>query len=115
MSDLKKIRDQLRIFAKAREWEQFHTPKNLTLALVGEVGELAEVLQWLNDKEIKKLMRQNPDKLADEMADVLLYLIRLADQLKIDLKVAANNKIKKNQIKYPVKKSKGKHAKYDNI
>lgn len=115
MSDLKKLRDQLRKFAKDRDWEQFHTPKNLTLALVGEVGELAEVLQWLSDKEIKKLIKTEPDKVADELADVLLYLIRLSDQLKIDLMSAAIKKIKKNELNYPVKKSKGKHAKYDTI
>lgn len=115
MSDLKKIRDELRKFAKARDWEQFHTPKNLTLALVGEVGELAEVLQWLSDKEIQKLMKDQPEKMADELADVLLYLIRLADQLKVDLKTAAIKKISKNHKKYPIKKSKGKHAKYHDI
>lgn len=115
MSDLKKIRDELRKFAKARDWEQFHTPKNLTLALVGEVGELAEVLQWLNDSEIEKLIKKNPDKIADELADVLLYLVRLADQMNIDLGKAAVKKIMKNQKKYPVNKSKGKHTKYDSI
>lgn len=115
MSDLKKIRDELRKFAKARDWEQFHTPKNLTLALVGEVGELAEVLQWLSDKEIKQLMKSDPQIVADELADVLLYLIRLADQLDINLKSAALKKLVKNKKKYPVKKSKGSHAKYDSI
>lgn len=115
MSDLKKLKNELRKFAQDRDWEQFHTPKNLILALVGEVGELAEVFQWLSDKEIKKLIKDDEEKVADELADVLLYLIRLSDQLNIDLAKAATKKIKKNQQKYPIKKSKGKHAKYDSI
>lgn len=115
MSDLKKLKDELRKFATDRDWEQFHTPKNLMLALVGEVGELAEALQWLSDKEIKKIIKNNPEKIADELADVLLYLIRLSDRLGIDLILASQEKIKKNHQKYPIKKSKGKHQKYDKL
>ena len=106
---------QLRTFAKERNWEQFHTAKNLVLALVGEVGELAEIYQWLTDDEAVQALK-HPEKkqhIEHELADVLLYLIRLADIQGIDLFAAASNKISINAVKYPIDQSFGHAQKLD--
>jgi NTP pyrophosphatase (non-canonical NTP hydrolase) len=116
MSNTNKLILELRQFAKERDWEQFHSPKNLVMALSGEVGELTEHFQWLteeasflnNDIETKS-------SVAEELADILLYLLRLSDKLDIDLMEAAKQKIKLNAEKYPVKLSKGNHLKYNQL
>jgi NTP pyrophosphatase (non-canonical NTP hydrolase) len=95
MSDLTDLRDRMRQFTDERGWAQFHDPKSLTLALVGEVGELAELLQWLPAESALDSLTQEPlaTRAAEEISDVLLYLVRLADVLKIDLPAAANRKL----------------------
>lgn len=103
---------KLREFAAVRDWEKFHTPKNLVMALSGEVGELNEVMQWLSDDQVKRLMIEDPLKITDEIADVFLYLLRLSDILNIDLIKASHSKIDQNAQKYPVEKSKGIAKKY---
>ena len=115
MSDLDRLREQLREFAAARDWDQFHSPKNLAMALSAEAGELLEIFQWLTEEQSR---RPGPDAHAaasDEVADVLLYLIRLADQLGIDPIAAANRKIVANAEKYPVDKARGTSKKYTEL
>jgi NTP pyrophosphatase (non-canonical NTP hydrolase) len=103
------LQGRLQKFTKDRNWEQFHSIRNLLLALVGEVGELSESVQWLGEID-QKFFKENPDKLKafeEELADVLIYLIRLADVSGINLLEAAEAKIQKNENRYTVEKSKG--------
>jgi NTP pyrophosphatase (non-canonical NTP hydrolase) len=98
------LTERQRDFVKARNWEPFHTPKNLVMALTGEVGELTELFQWLTPEQAQRA-GSDPElrpKVADELADVLLYLIRLADTLGVDLIEAANAKIDRNEHRFPV-------------
>lgn len=99
------LRDALREFADARDWNQFHSPKNLAMALSVEAAELLEHYQWSETAS-------DPAKVREELADVLLYLIRLADRLDIDLAAAARDKIALNARKYPAEKSRGSARKY---
>lgn len=106
------LRDSLRKFVSERDWDQFHSPKNLAMALSVEASELMEHFQWLTEDESRRLP---PEKLAavrDEMADVLVYLVRLADKLDVDLLEAAAQKIEKNALKYPAAKVRGSMKKY---
>jgi NTP pyrophosphatase (non-canonical NTP hydrolase) len=106
------LRDALRRFAAERDWDQFHSPKNLAAALTVEAAELLEHFQWLKDGTTAEL---GPEKLAEvreELADVLLYLIRLADKLDVDLVAAARDKLGKNALKYPAEKARGSSKKY---
>jgi len=115
--DLIELRDKLRSFASERDWEQFHTPKNLAMALSGEVGELNEIFQWLTDKQSSEIAN-DPTKLQhtrEEIADIQLYLIRLADKLNIDIAEAASEKIDINKSKYPIDKSHGSAKKYTEL
>jgi NTP pyrophosphatase (non-canonical NTP hydrolase) len=114
-SGLTELRDTLREFAAQRDWDQFHSPKNLASALSVEASELLEIFQWLTEDQSRHL---TPDQLADareEMADVLNYLVRLADKLDVDLLEAAREKIAKNAIKYPVEKARGSMKKYSKL
>jgi len=97
------IRDRLRRFAEARDWGPFHTPRNLALALCGEAGELAAELQWVADDHVAEHLR-DPEafaRLADEVADVAIYLVRLADVCGIDLQAAVHAKIDRNESRFP--------------
>jgi dCTP diphosphatase len=99
---LEELRIRLRSFARARDWEQFHTPKNLAMALAGEVGELLEIFQWLTPEQAVAVMDgERADDVRDELADVLIYLVRLADVLDVDLAEAATSKIERNETRYP--------------
>ncbi|KPA98910.1 nucleotide pyrophosphohydrolase [Pseudomonas asplenii] len=114
MDSLISLQKQLASFAAARDWDQFHTPKNLAMALSGEAGELLEHFQWLTAEQSERnaLPDATIHAIEEEMADVLLYLVRLADRLTIDLSAAANAKIQRNAQKYPVDKSRGNAVKY---
>ncbi len=112
MSVLNDLREQLRRFAKERDWEQYHSPKNLAMALVVEAGELVEQLQWLTEEQSQALTPVQHQAVAEEAADVLLYLIRFADRTGIDLERAARDKIGKNAQKYPADKVRGSARKY---
>lgn len=106
--DLSQLAGRLARFAADRDWEQFHSPKNLAMALIAEAAELVEHFQWLSQEQSR---RPDPDKLAEirlELADILIYLIRTATQLGIDLVDAAWDKIELNEARYPVEKVKGK-------
>lgn len=107
MDDLEGLRVKLRDFAAARDWDQFHSPKNLAMALSAEAGELLEVFQWMSEDESARLEAQAKRAAADEIADVLLYLVRLADKLGIDPLVEAGRKIGDNERRYPVDKARG--------
>ncbi|XP_008224330.1 PREDICTED: dCTP pyrophosphatase 1-like [Prunus mume] len=102
---LKDLSKKLEEFAKARDWEKYHSPRNLLLAMVGEVGELSEIFQWRGevDKGLPNWEESDKEHLGEELSDVLLYLIRLADICGVDLGDAASKKIVKNAIKYPPK------------
>ena len=110
MSDIRELTEAMRRFSEERDWTRFHDPKSLTLALVGEVGELAELLQWLPAPEIEDLVREPRlhDRLGEELADVMLYLVRLADVLGIDLAVAADQKLRVNAARFDVADHHGK-------
>jgi len=109
------LRDRLRDFAEARDWNQFHSPKNLAIALSVEAGELLEHFQWISDKDSLTIPDDKLGKIKDEIADVLLYLIRLADLLNVDLIKTAHIKIETNARKYPVEKSRGSAKKYTEL
>ncbi|MCH2189709.1 MAG: nucleotide pyrophosphohydrolase [Gammaproteobacteria bacterium] len=112
MKTIKDVQTALDAFVNEREWQPYQSPKNLVMALTGEVGELVEHFQWLNEDESGALDQQKLSEVTDEMADVFIYLVRLADKLDIDLIEAARQKIGKNAIKYPVEKSRGNQLKY---
>ena len=110
--DIDQLKLRLREFAAARDWDQFHSPKNLSMALIAEAAELVEHFQWLTEVQSAKL---KPDKLAAveaELADIFIYLIRTADKLDIDLIAAAKKKIEHNEQKYPVAQVRGSAKKY---
>jgi NTP pyrophosphatase (non-canonical NTP hydrolase) len=109
------LRDALRAFAEARDWGQFHTPRNLATALTVEAAELLEPFQWLTDEQSRQLAPDARAAVQEELADVLLYLVRLADQLDIDLAAAAHAKIARNAEKYPVDKARGSARKYTDL
>jgi len=112
---LETLRVQLAQFAAERDWEQFHNPKNLAMAVAGEAGELIEHFQWLTPEQAADLPRETRDEVALECADVLLFLLRLCDRLGIDLAQAAQKKLALNAKKYPVEKAKGRATKYDKL
>jgi dCTP diphosphatase len=105
---LKELQFKLAEFARVRDWDQFHSPRNLLLALVGEVGELSEIFQWKGEVErgLPNWNTSEKEHLGEELSDVLLYLVRLADICGVDLGQAAMKKLIKNGIKYPVEKCK---------
>jgi dCTP diphosphatase len=113
--DFAALAQRLAEFARDRDWEQFHSPKNLAMALAGEVGELLEHFQWLTEAQSGDLSAAAKEAAALEMADVLLYLVRLADKTGIDLVAAAHRKIDLNAEKYPAAQFKGSRRKYDQV
>ncbi|HSM98323.1 MAG TPA: nucleotide pyrophosphohydrolase [Gallionella sp.] len=111
-SDLLMLRDRLRAFAEARDWDQFHSPKNLSMALMVEVAELMEHFQWLTEAQSLDLAAENKHAVSEELADILLYLVRLSDKLGVDLLEAALHKLDKNAVKYPAEQVRGSAKKY---
>ena len=115
MTELDKLRDQLRAFAAARDWDQFHSPKNLAMALSVEAAELLEVFQWVTESDSRNLEPAAKAAASEEIADVLLYLILLSDELGIDPLAAAERKMVANELKYPVDKARGTSKKYTEL
>jgi dCTP diphosphatase len=111
-SELLDLRDDLRTFAAERDWDQFHSPKNLAAALSVEAAELLEHFQWLSEADSRRLAPEQIEPVQQELADVLLYLVRLADKLDVDLVAAAKAKLALNALKYPVEKARGSSRKY---
>jgi len=112
---LDQLRDALRQFAAERDWDQFHSPKNLASALAVEAAELLERFQWLTEDQSRRLPPDELAKVREEMADVLNYLVRLADKLDVNLLEAARDKIELNALKYPVDKARGSVKKYSEL
>lgn len=112
---LKVLKAQVADFAAKRDWNQFHNPKNLAMAVSAEAGELLEHFQWLTPAQAADLPKAAREEIALECADVLLFLLRLCDQLEIDLAAAARRKIVLNAAKYPVEKSRGRATKYNKL
>ena len=107
MDRYEQLRAKVQKFTDDRDWDQFHSPENLAKSVVIEAGELLECFQWDNNYDLNAL--------SDEMADVFVYLIDLADKVGVDLLEAADRKMDKNALKYPVEKAKGKNTKYDKL
>jgi dCTP diphosphatase len=107
--------ERLRQFVSDRDWEQYHSPKNLAMALTGEVGELVEHFQWLTEAQSRDLSEQELEAVREEIADVQIYLMLLAQQLDIDLLQAVEKKIRINEKKYPTDRARGTSRKYDEI
>jgi len=101
--NLEALAVRLKAFADARDWEKFHTPKNLAMALSVEVSELAEIFQWMTAEESSRVMTDQKvaDAVRDELADITLYLVRLSAILKVDLMAEANNKVERNEKRFP--------------
>lgn len=113
--ELEELRDLLRTFAADRDWDQFHSPKNLAAALTVEAAELLEQFQWLTEDQSRVLTPALKARVAEELADVLLYLVRLADKTNIDLIAAAREKVQQNNQKYPADKARGNAKKYTEL
>jgi dCTP diphosphatase len=112
LESIQQLRDALRAFAAERDWDQFHSPKNLSMALTVEAGELQEHFQWLTEEASRALAGDDLAAVGAEMADVLIYLVRLADKLGVDLLHAAAVKIEVNGLRYPAEKVRGSARKY---
>jgi NTP pyrophosphatase (non-canonical NTP hydrolase) len=112
---LHELRDALRRFCAERDWDRYHAPKNLAMALSVEVAELLEHFQWLSEQESQNLSAQQLAKVREEIADVLIYLVRLADKLDVDLIAAARDKLVVNAQKYPADKARGNNRKYSEL
>ena len=109
---LDNLKNRLRKFADERDWDQFHSPKNLSMALIAEAAELIEHFQWLTQEESAGLPGDKLKEVEQELADILIYLVRISDKLGIDLVEAAERKIDLNKIKYPSEVVKGNSKKY---
>lgn len=112
---LRELAQALRRFADERDWDQFHAPKNLAMALSVEAAELLEHFQWLGEDASRRLPPEKLAQVSDEMADVLLYLVRLADKLDVDLAAAARRKMQVNAVKYPPERARGTSRKYTEL
>lgn len=102
-------------FANERDWEQFHSPKNISMALTVESSELMEIFQWMKEEESRSPDEKALGKIKDEVADILLYTLRMADLLNINLEEAVKNKMEQNARKYPADKARGNSKKYDEL
>jgi len=115
MNDIKNIIEKIKKFRDDRDWMQFHDPKNMAISIILEASELLEHFQWKTVEEVEEYAKQNHDEIKDEIADIALYLFELADNLGVDLTSAMEQKLAKNEEKYPVEKARGKHTKYNKL
>ena len=113
MRDLEELKERVRAFVTERDWDRFHSPKNLAMALSVEVSELVELFQWLTEEQSTALDGKQRRRVAEELADVLWFLVRLSDRLGIDLLEAAEQKLAQNATKYPADRVRGNSKKYD--
>ena len=113
MRDLGELKERVRAFVAERDWDRFHSPKNLAMALSVEASELVELFQWLTEEESAALDGHQRQRVAEELADVLWFLVRLSDRLDIDLLAAAELKLTENAKKYPADRVRGKAQKYN--
>jgi NTP pyrophosphatase (non-canonical NTP hydrolase) len=115
MNPIKRLTQEIIKFRNRRNWKQFHNPKDVSLSLVLEAGEVMEHFQWKNAEEIKDYVKKNKKEISEELADVLYWVLLLSHDLNIDVEKALDEKMKINNEKYPVKKAKGKHTKYNKL
>jgi NTP pyrophosphatase (non-canonical NTP hydrolase) len=115
MKNIKDLTNRIIAFRDARDWKQFHNPKDVSLSLVLEAGEVMEHFQWKNKEEIEEYIKTDKEHVGDELADVLYWVLLMSHDLNIDILDALDKKIKKNEEKYPIDKSKGKHTKYNKL
>jgi NTP pyrophosphatase (non-canonical NTP hydrolase) len=115
MEDLGELRKIILKFRDERDWKQFHNPKDSAISLLLESAEFLEHFQWKNDQEIKQHVTKEKDEVSDELADVLFWVILIANDLGIDLVAASKSKMRKNEAKYPVEKARGNHTKYTQL
>lgn len=115
MSDLGDLQKKVVAFRDARDWKQFHNPKDMAISLVLEASEFIEHFQWKNPEEIKEHLKKNHDEVSDELVDVLYWVILIANDLDIDLTKEFNRKMQHNEKKYPIEKAKGSHKKYTEL
>ena len=112
INSLESLRDRLREFAQVRDWDQYHTPKNLSMALIAEAAELIEHFQWVDGNQSHVLAEKTRQSVEEELADILIYLVRISDKLEIDLYDAVERKLEINEKKYPAEKVRGSAKKY---
>jgi len=112
INSLESLRDRLREFAQVRDWDQYHTPKNLSMALIAEAAELIEHFQWVDGNQSHVLAEKTRQSVEEELADILIYLVRISDKLEIDLYDSVERKIEINEKKYPAEKVRGSAKKY---
>jgi NTP pyrophosphatase (non-canonical NTP hydrolase) len=115
MKNIENATKKIIAFRDERDWKQFHNPKDLAISLSLEAGEVLEHFQWKSKEEIEKYVKTNKEEIADELADVFNYILILCHDLNIDIFEASENKIKKNEVKYPIEKAKGRHTKYNKL
>ncbi len=115
MKDWKELEKEIITFRDARDWKQFHNPKDVALSLVLEAAEVMEHFQWKNKEEMEKYVVSAKQEIGEELADVLYWVLLMGHDLKIDVPAALAKKMKINKKKYPVKKAKGRHTKYDRL
>jgi NTP pyrophosphatase (non-canonical NTP hydrolase) len=114
-SFLHQLNEEINFFVEERDWGLFQTPKNLSMALIVEAAELVEHFQWMQPEESDSLTNEKKRNVAEELADILIYTVRLADRIGIDLEQSAKDKLTKNRRKYPVEKARGKATKYTEL
>jgi dCTP diphosphatase len=112
MSEFDELKEKIRKFVEDRDWDQYHTPKNLSMALIAECGELVEHFQWLTEAESVDIPPEGLEEISHEIADVFVYLLRLSDKLGIDMVEAVNRKMILNEEKYPADEVRGSAKKY---
>ena len=115
MVDTDKLIKKILAFRDARDWKQFHNPKDLAISLVLEAGEVMEHFQWKSKEEVLEYTKTHKDEIGEELIDVLVYLLTLTDAIGVDIEKAFDKKMKKNSLKYPIHKAKGKHTKYNKL
>ncbi|MEY2664234.1 MAG: hypothetical protein RIT04_42 [Candidatus Parcubacteria bacterium] len=115
MSNIEDLTKRIIAFRDARNWKQFHNPKDTALSLVLEATEVMEHFQWKNADEMDQYLKTNKSDIADELADVLYWVLLMSNDMSIDILKALDEKISKNESKYPVEKAKGKHTKYNKL
>ncbi len=115
MANLSDLTNRIIAFRDARDWKQFHNPKDMAISLSLEAAEVLEHFQWKNKEEIEKYIVEAKDHIGEELADVLYWVLLMSNDLKIDISKALKNKLEKNESKYPVEKAKGKYTKYNQL
>jgi|SRR3990172_9658814 len=115
MSDIDDLTSKIVDFRDARDWKQFHNPKDMALSLVLEAAEVLEHFQWKNQTEVENHVQEKKNEIGEELADVLYWILLMSHDLDVDVAAALREKVKKNEIRYPLEKAKGKHTKYTDL